>query len=236
MPKDWWTEDISDLDIELFRCIIAGIRSLKQIPSPLIGEALHVYASRWLPHLSSSDPAPENSVLEPEAKTHHRRVLNSIVGMLPIEKNSVSIRFLLKLFKVATLVGSPPSTKGELIRRGGQKLDEAAACDLLFLRQTHSDGVLQSCDVSLIGVILESFLLQFRDQSGSPETVDSRFRSLHKVGKLIDQFLQSVARDFPATSVTEMVALAEALPGYARPEHDELYKAINIYLKVYISS
>lgn len=45
VPKDWWTEDVSDLDIDLFRCIITAVRSANVLSTQLIGEALHVYAS-----------------------------------------------------------------------------------------------------------------------------------------------------------------------------------------------
>ncbi|KAJ0604760.1 putative SKP1/BTB/POZ domain superfamily, NPH3 domain, NPH3/RPT2-like family protein [Helianthus annuus] len=47
-PKDWWTEDIADLNIDLFRCVVNTVKSTNMLPPQLIGEALHVYACRWL--------------------------------------------------------------------------------------------------------------------------------------------------------------------------------------------
>ena len=41
--KDWWTEDISELDVEVFRSVISTVRASCQLPPPLIGEALHAY-------------------------------------------------------------------------------------------------------------------------------------------------------------------------------------------------
>uniref|UniRef100_A0A453KIQ8 BTB domain-containing protein n=1 Tax=Aegilops tauschii subsp. strangulata TaxID=200361 RepID=A0A453KIQ8_AEGTS len=49
VPKDWWTEDISELDIEVFRSVVSTVRATRMLPSPLIGEALHVYACKHLP-------------------------------------------------------------------------------------------------------------------------------------------------------------------------------------------
>ncbi|KAF6135774.1 hypothetical protein GIB67_028630 [Kingdonia uniflora] len=51
-----------------------------------------------------------------------------------------------------------------------------------------------------------------------------------RVAKLVDGNLQEIARDvnFP---LAKLIALAEAIPDFARIEHDDLYKAIDIYLK-----
>ena len=42
VPKDWWTEDVSDLNIDLFRCILMAIRSTYVLPPQLIGEAKRI--------------------------------------------------------------------------------------------------------------------------------------------------------------------------------------------------
>ncbi|KAK9935833.1 hypothetical protein M0R45_012709 [Rubus argutus] len=53
---------------------------------------------------------------------------------------------------------------------------------------------------------------------------------MRKVGKLIDAYLQVVARD-ANMPVSKVASLAEALPDLAREDHDDIYKAIDIYLK-----
>ncbi|XP_068637548.1 BTB/POZ domain-containing protein At5g47800-like [Aristolochia californica] len=226
VPKDWWTEDVSDLDIELFRSVITAVRSTQQLPSALIGEALHVYASRWLPR-SSNGWATETSVERTDdAKSKHRRILESIVSLIPSDRLSISSGFLLRLLKVANLVGSSPSTKAELIKRSARQLDETTVNDLLVPSYSTSEPHLY--DVDLVGTILDHFLIQF-SRNSSMENGDS-IRSIYKVAKLIDQYLQVVARDanIPASKIA---ALAESVPEYARPQHDELYKAIDIFLK-----
>lgn len=86
-------------------------------------------------------------------------------------------------------------------------------------------------DVDLVVTVLESFLMVWRSQS--PASVESAqlLTSIRKVGKLIDSYLQVVATD-PNMPVSKMIYLAEALPDVARPIHDDIYKAINIFLKV----
>jgi hypothetical protein len=56
-------------------------------------------------------------------------------------------------------------------------------------------------------------------------------RSIRKIGKLVDSYLQAVATDINLP-VSKVLSVAEALPDIARKDHDDLYRAINIYLKV----
>lgn len=108
-------------------------------------------------------------------------------------------------------------------------LEEATVGDLIFSSQQHPDEHnLQ--DVDLVVAVLESFLMVWRRQS-PVENNGQLLASVRKVGKLIDSYLQVVARD-RNMPVAKMVCLAEALPDVARPNHDDMYKAINIFLKV----
>jgi NPH3 family len=104
VPKDWWTEDISELDLELFRSIVYTVRSTKTLLPALIGEVLHVYICKHLPDPLYTDgfqPEPE-----PEEKlVKQKRILESIVTMLPPEPGSVTCRFLLRLLRIANFIG-----------------------------------------------------------------------------------------------------------------------------------
>ncbi|KAF8410891.1 hypothetical protein HHK36_003428 [Tetracentron sinense] len=225
VPKDWWTEDVSDLDIDLFRCIITAIRSTNLLPPQLIGEALHVYACRWLPDTTKSSLPESSASQNEEAVEKHRRVLETIVSMIPTDRRSVSFGFLLRLLNGATFLGVSPATKSELIRRSSWQLEEATISDLVF--PSHSSDR-HFYDIDLVRTVLESFLVQWRRQASADE--GESVRTIRKVAKLIDSYLQVVARDVNMPAI-KVVYLAECLPEIARPEHDELYKAINIYLK-----
>ncbi|KAI3910279.1 hypothetical protein MKW92_053938 [Papaver armeniacum] len=190
------------------------IQSTNILPSTLIGEALHVYAYKWLPKISSKSSISESSVSQTEEMIQkQRKVLDSIVSMIPTERGSVSVGFLLKLLRLASLVGAHHSTKAELIRRSSRQLEDATVDDLLI--PLHSSLDQHFYDTNLVGALL--------DKSES-------VISVRRVGKLIDSYLQVVARD-GNMPVSKIVSLAESLPEIARLDHDELYKAINIYLK-----
>ncbi|OEL13786.1 BTB/POZ domain-containing protein [Dichanthelium oligosanthes] len=142
VPKDWWTEDISELDIEVFRSVLSTVRASRLLPPPLIGEALHVYACKHLVdslhagatangvrHQAQSSAAGAGAE---ETLAKQRRVLESIVTMIPGEPGSVTGRFLLRLLRVANYVSASSSTRAQLIRQAGSQLHEARAADLLI--------------------------------------------------------------------------------------------------------
>ncbi|GMN36692.1 hypothetical protein TIFTF001_006213 [Ficus carica] len=228
VPKDWWTEDISDLDIDMFRCIITALRTISILPPQLIGEALHVFACRSLPD-TTKIRAPESSASQAEeSEERSQRVLEIIVSLIPAEKGSVSVGFLMRLLSTANYLGVSPVTKTELLRKCSLQLDEASVEDLLFPSQSSLNQ--HFYDIDLVLAVLESFLVLCKRQT--PGSVESNqfLRSLRKVGKLIDSYLQVVARD-ANMPVLKVVSLAEAVPDIAREDHDTIYKAINIYLK-----
>ncbi|XP_039016344.1 BTB/POZ domain-containing protein At5g47800-like isoform X1 [Hibiscus syriacus] len=228
VPKDWWTEDISDLDIDLFRCIITAVRSAYIPPPQLIGEALHVYACRWLPDTTKSRPPHSSGSQTEESKGKSRRIIESIVSMIPADRGSVSIGFLLKLLSIANYLGASSVTKTELIRKAGLQLEEATLNYILFPSQFPTDQ--HYYDIDLVAAVLDSYLALWRRQSPAPAENVYLLRSIRKTGKLIDSYLQVVARDVNMP-ISKLVSLAEALPDVAREDHDGLYKAINIYLK-----
>ncbi|XP_044460609.1 BTB/POZ domain-containing protein At5g47800 isoform X2 [Mangifera indica] len=227
-PKDWWTEDISDLDIDLFRCIITAVRSTYMLSTQLIGEALHVYVCRWLPD-TTKNISPETSASQTEETLEkNRRILETIVSMIPADRESISVGFLLRLLSIANYLGVSPVTKTELRKRASPKLEEATINDLLFPSHLSSDQHLY--DIDLVMAVLESYMVVWRRQSPASADNSESLRSIKKVAELIDSYLQVVARDVNMP-VFKVMSLAEALPDVAREEHDSLYKFINIYLK-----
>jgi len=54
--------------------------------------------------------------------------------------------------------------------------------------------------------------------------------SKRKVEKLIDSYLAEISQD-ENLSISRFMSLAEAISDFARPVHDDLYRAIEIYLK-----
>ncbi|GAV70569.1 NPH3 domain-containing protein [Cephalotus follicularis] len=228
VPRDWWTEDISDLNIDMFRCIIIAIRSTFMLPPGLIGEALHVYACRWLPDTTKTIPPESSASQTEEIRQKNRRILETIVSMIPAERGSVSVGFLLRLLSIANYLGASTVTRTDLARKASVQFEEATVNQLLF--PSHSSSDQQFYDTDLVLAVLQSYLILWRRLSPEPAESSQSVKSIQKVGKLIDSYLQVVAKDVNMP-VSKAVSVAEALPDIARKDHNELYKAINIYLK-----
>lgn len=260
VPKDWWVEDICDLDTDLFWRVMVTAKA-KGVANDLVAEALKVYAQRWLPGVSDEHTMADSTRgtrlsvqvdYALEAKKH-RQMLEAIVSLLPAEKGSSTCSFLLKLLKAAAILNASPTSKEELARRVGLQLEEASVRDLLIPSLAY---VNEMHDVDVVIQMVEHYLLQNQSPPTTPpperlkaipdrrrtrstenfQSLESRqstaitHGSKHKVAKLIDSYLAEIARD-PNLSVAKFLQLAESIPDFARPFHDGLYRAIDMYLK-----
>ncbi|CAI9775355.1 unnamed protein product [Fraxinus pennsylvanica] len=260
--KGWWAEDIAELGLDLYWRTMIAIKSGGKVPGNLIGEALRIYASRWLPNLSKYMNIKKEIESDHEldstrvVTSKHRLLLESIVSLLPAEKGVVSSSFLLKLLKAVNIVKASSSTKIELARRVGIQLEDATVNDLLIPSLSYTSDTIY--DIDVVMTILEQFMLQGqspptspprtrrnieRRRSRSAENVEFEFQesrrsssashsSKLKVAKLVDGYLQEIAQDVNLP-LPKFLAIAEAIPDFARLEHDDLYRAIDTYLKVH---
>ncbi|KAG4921414.1 hypothetical protein GLYMA_18G145000v4 [Glycine max] len=262
--KGWWAEDLADLSIDLYWRTMMAIKSGGKTPSNLIGDALKIYASRWLPNIRKNvhnvkreTESDSDSDSASEVNSKHRLLLESIVSLLPAEKGAVSCSFLFKLLKAANILNASASSKVELATRVGLQLEEATVNDLLIRSVSKSTNDMMY-EVDLVMTILEQFMLQGqspptspprsrlaveRRRSRSAENINFEFQesrrsssashsSKLKVAKLVDRYLQEVARDVNL-ALSKFIAIAETIPDFARHDHDDLYRAIDIYLKAH---
>ncbi|KAL9226366.1 hypothetical protein vseg_002189 [Gypsophila vaccaria] len=251
--KGWWAEDVAELSIDLYWRTMIAIKSGGRVPLSLIGEALQIYAAKWL---TTKQVIPDiESDTNGEKLGKYRLLLESIVSLLPSEKGAVSCSFLLKLLRAANLLNASSSSRVELARRVGMQLEEATVKDLLI----PSSLTERRYDVDLFMAILEQYLSQSQSPPTSPPRTKGRYdrrtrsrsaehinlefqesrrsssashSSKLKVAKLVDGYLQEIAHD-KSLPLSKMIAIAEAIPGFARIEHDDLYKAIDTYLKAH---
>ncbi|KAK8605526.1 hypothetical protein V6N13_102304 [Hibiscus sabdariffa] len=263
--KGWWAEDVAELGIDLYWRTMIAIKSDGKMPSNLIGEALQIYASRWLPYISRKVKANKEAAASDsdsdsasEVTSKSRLLLESIVSLLPSEKGSASCSFLLKLLKAAIILNVSSSSRMELARRVALQVEEARVSDLLIPSLSNSSTTLY--DVDIVLAILEQFMSQRqspptspprsklvserrRRRSRSAENIDFKLQesrrsssashsSKLKVAKLVDGYLQEIARD-KNLPLSKFIAVAETIPNFSRLVHDDIYQAIDIYLKAH---
>ena len=232
-----WFDDACILDMDYFVKTLAGIRA-KGVQPDLIGSIITHYASKWLPELASGagdSPADKSGYLSNNSSSESvtvswmkkRFFVETLVGVLPPEKDSIPCNFLLRLLRTANMVGVELAYRAELQRRISWQLDQASLKELMIPSFSHTCGTL--LDVDLVLRLVKRFV------SLDEATKNTGAAALVKVAKLVDSYLAEAAVDSNLT-ITDFVALAGALPTHARAMDDGLYRAIDTYLKVSIWS
>ncbi|CDY37223.1 BnaA09g08440D [Brassica napus] len=209
VPHDWWVEDLCELEIEFYKRVIMNIKSKGVLGGEVIGEALKAYGYRRLSGFNKG-------VMEQGDLVKHKTVIETLVWLLPAEKDSVSCGFLLKLLKAVTMLNSGETVKEQLVRRIGQQLEQASVAELLI--KSHQESESSLYDVDLVKKIVVEFMA--RDQNTSKLMVV----------KLIDSYLTEIAKD-PNLPASKFIDLAESVSSISRPAHDGLYRAVDMYLK-----
>ncbi|KAL0442457.1 UNVERIFIED_CONTAM: BTB/POZ domain-containing protein [Sesamum latifolium] len=240
--SDWWYEDASTLSLPLYKRLISAMDSRGIKPEILAG-SLNSYAKKYLPGLNRRQAASESSnrlgpvgSVASLSEEEQKLLLEEIDQLLPMQKGLVSTKFLFGLLRTAKILRANPSCISNLEKRIGMQLDQATLEDLLMPNFSYSMETLY--DVDCVQRILEHFLAM--DQivgDASPGSVDDgqlmgspSLTPITMVAKLIDGYLAEVAPDVNL-KLPKFQSLAAAVPEYARPLDDGLYRAIDIYLK-----
>ncbi|KAI3707971.1 hypothetical protein L2E82_36946 [Cichorium intybus] len=232
VPKDWWVEDLAELEIGLYKRVLVSIKNKGLVCNEVIGEGLKAFALRRLPGF-------KHGVVHDDDVLKARSVIEIVSWLLPSEKGSVSCGFLLKLLKMASVVDSGEMVKRVLVKRIGQQLEEASVEDLLIkMKEGESESTIY--DVNVVQEIVKEFIVQ--DQNGEfedeiQETGRMKGGILSEasklmVVKLVDSYLTEISKD-PNLPLGVFVDLAEMVNCFSRPSHDGLYRAIDMYLKAH---
>ncbi|OAY52886.1 coleoptile phototropism protein 1 [Manihot esculenta] len=228
---DCWFDDACILNMDYFVKTLAGIKA-KGVRPDLIGSIIAHYASKWLPELSGDNAYCERESLtnfeeSPESVTaswmKKRFFVETLVGVLPPEKDSIPCNFLLRLLRTANMVGVEPTFRAELEKRISWQLDQASLKELMIPSFSHTCGTL--LDVELVTRLVKRFV-------NWDEAAKNGAAALIKVAKLVDSYLAEAAVD-ANLSLSEFDDLASALPSHARAIDDGLYRAIDTYLKAH---
>ncbi|XP_071694178.1 phototropic-responsive NPH3 family protein NPY1-like [Rutidosis leptorrhynchoides] len=237
VPKDWWIEDLCELDIDVYKRVICAVIAKKRVDGDVIGEALKTYCLRWLPDCSDGFESDELGHVE-----KYKMIVESIIWLLKLDKVvNCSCSFLLKLLKVAILVGVDVLLRDDLIRNVSWKLDEATVPDLLIPVE-HSEPQATVYDVKLVQHLVDRFF--DRKRGGSDVDVDDKdddddekndlvminYRRCMIIGRLVDGYLSEVACD-RNLSIDSFMMLSRCVPDAGRPVHDGIYSAVDVYLK-----
>ncbi|KAK2447000.1 root phototropism protein [Trifolium repens] len=185
-------------------------------------------------HMIVSGNIEETSSLQAKEQ---RMIIESLISIIPPQKDTVSCTFLLRLLRMAIMLKVAPALVTELEKRVGMQFEQATLSDLLI--PCYNKGETMMYDVDLVLRLLEHFLVQEQTESSSPKRqsfsekhLGSNLNAKARVARLVDSYLTEVSRD-RNLSLTKFQVLAEALPESARTCDDGLYRAIDSYLKAH---
>ena len=224
LSSECWFDDACILDMDHFIKTLSGIKA-KGVRPDLIGSIITHYASIWLPEdlssngLTQLEESPESLGASWMKK---RFFIETLVSILPPEKDSIPCNFLLRLLGTANMVGVESTYRSELEKRISWQLEEASLKELMIPSFSQSCETL--LDVELVIRLVKRFVSFACEGSKSGA-------ALVKLAKLVDCYLAEAAVDVNL-NLAEFVSLAGALPGHARATDDGLYRAIDTYLKV----
>lgn len=184
-----WFDEVCSLSIDTFSRVIHAVTTKGLQKSSIVATAVQYYAEKWLRLRNGSDMSTTlkltKEVDSPQAasfmaftgfnqdivakdatkQTQHknRAVVQGIVNLLPSQLgNSLSVKFLLKLLRVACLVNAGSFCKTDLAKRIASQLERVALDDLLIPASGES-----TYDVDVVQQIVE-FYIENQSYGNSP--------------------------------------------------------------------
>ncbi|CAI0405605.1 unnamed protein product [Linum tenue] len=237
----WWAEDLTVLRIDLFqRVLIAMVsRGFKQYA---LGPVLMLYAQKSLRGLlmvQETFGKPKKKI-DPQQEHEKRVVLETIVSLLPRERNAMSVSFLSMLLRAAIYLETTVACRLDLEKRMASQLGQAVLDDLLIPAYSFTGDTL--FDVDTVKRIMMNYTESEAEAAGKIRlggyhVGDDDYGSLQlsdmeRVGKLMENYLAEIASD-RNLGVSKFIGLAELVPEQSRIVEDGIYRAIDIYLKAH---
>lgn len=231
-PPNWWTEELSILDVELFGRIIGAMKQRGAKPLT-IAAALITYAERWLRDLvrdHSGNGIKCSEPIDSDLRIQQRELLESIVQLLPAEKAAFPIHFLCCLLRCAIFLKASSACRNEAEKRISLILEHVTVDDLLVLSFTY-DGE-RLFDLDSVRRIISGFVEKEKSMAvfngGDFREVSSS--AMQRVAKTVDAYLAEIATAVEL-SISKFNGIANLVPKGARKVEDDLYRAIDVYLK-----
>ncbi|KAG6490997.1 hypothetical protein ZIOFF_052329 [Zingiber officinale] len=238
-PADWWAAELALLFPTSFKKILTGMTSRRAAPKSL-AVAIVTYAEKSLPNLLLSEGAARPFVTGSDAaRARQRCLLDSLVSILPPDRDApLPVGFVYRLLRAAVFLGASEACRRELERRASASLDQAAVANLLTISLDYSGE--RVVDLDSARRIVASFAeREASAAAGGGVLYGSGFKgvcsspAVQKAARTVDSFLGEIATD-KELSVSKFTGIAGALPKSARRFDDDLYRAVDIYLKVQI--
>jgi len=239
-PPNWWTEELALLDVDSFAKVIAAMkqRGAKYLT---VAGALITYTERALRELVRDHSGGGRGNLSPHSgdsdsesrRSEQREVLQSIVPLFPTEKAAFPINFLCCLLRCAIYLSTSTACKRELEKRVTEILEHVTVDDLLVLTFSY-DGE-RLLDLDSVRRIISGFVEKEKSTTVFNPSVNFNEHfsaAMQRVTKTVDAYLAEIAA-YGELSISKFNGISILIPRGARKSDDDLYRAVDIYLKVH---
>lgn len=231
-PTNWWTEELSILSVTFFGKIIMAMKQ-RGAKSLSLASAIITYTERALRDLvrdHTGNGTKSTDFDDPDVRTQQREILESIVSLLPSEKAAFPINFLSCLLRSAIYLKASTSCKNELEKRISVILEHVTVDDLLVLSFTY-DGE-RLFDLDSVRRIMSGFVEKEKSTAifNGGDFRETCSTAMLRVAKTVDAYLGEIAT-YSEVSIAKFNGIATIVPKGARKVDDDLYRAIDIYLK-----
>nr|XP_043615343.1 BTB/POZ domain-containing protein SR1IP1-like [Erigeron canadensis] len=224
---DWWAEDLIVLRIDIFQRVLLAMIS-RGFKHYALGPILMLYAQKCLRGLEIFTKSKKQ--IEPKNELEKRIVLETIVSLLPRERNAMSVSFLSMLLRAAIYLETTMACRLDLEKRMGLQLGQAVLDDILIPSfHFHGDTLF---DVDSVERVMMNYLEYELEGARDEEYVSPHQSDMEKVGKLMESYLAEIASD-RNLPVSKFINLAEHIPEQAKVSEDGMYRAIDIFLKAH---
>ncbi|KAG6605203.1 BTB/POZ domain-containing protein SR1IP1, partial [Cucurbita argyrosperma subsp. sororia] len=227
---DWWADDLTVLRIDIFQRVLVAMMS-RGFKHYSLAPLLMLYAQKSLRGLEVF--AKGRKKFEAQHEHEKRVVLETIVSLLPREKNALSVSFLSMLLRAALYLDTTVACRLDLEKRMAAQLGQAALDDLLIPSYAFTGDTL--FDVDTAQRIMVNYLdLELELDANEEQRIPSSSSSgeLQRVGRLMENYVAEIASD-RNLSVSKFINIAELIPEQSRVTEDGMYRAIDIYLKAH---
>ncbi|KAL6867634.1 hypothetical protein ACP4OV_015658 [Aristida adscensionis] len=232
---DWWADELTDLRIDTFQRVLIAMKA-RGFKGIALGTLIMLYAQKSLRRLDLH--GRDKKKMEARQEHEKRVVLETIVSLLPREKNSMSVSFLSMLLRAALYLDTTLACRMDLERRMASQLGHAVLEDLLIPSSSPEAGG-TAFDVDAVQRVLAGYLEHEGEAARLDYTTDDDFIStasppndVGQVAKLMEAYLAEIASDVNLP-IDKFTGIAELVPERARFNEDGMYRAIDIYLKAH---
>ncbi|KXG22914.1 root phototropism protein 2 isoform X1 [Sorghum bicolor] len=238
----WWKVELAALSPRSFARVVTALRCRRADPA-VVAAAAGSYAELVLAEVLAA----------PRDCADQRALLESVVDVLPSSADAPGIpaSFLCRLLHAAVATEASAKACRDLELRVAAVLDQATAEDLLSVALDAAGERVRNTDT--VRRVVTAFVERHAAAAAAaPESERRRSRrasmsgttaatelgagtrpgALEKVAKMVDEVAAEIATE-EALPISKFVGVAGAVPKDARPSHDCLYRAVDIYLKTH---